>query len=475
MLERKPWAHQTKAIEIAKNTNHYALFFEMGTGKTFTTIQILREKCRQEGRLLRTLILAPLIVTKNWKTEFEMCSKIKDITILDGSQKERLEKFDENTSGDIGHVFISNHEMLAVMPNLVEAIKYWHPEVLILDESHRFKDGTSKRTKVAISLSDTCKYTYILTGTPILNSPMDIFSQYRILDKGETFGKNFFSFRAIYFYDANAHMPKQNHFPNWKVRSNSIEAMNKLIYGKANIKAMRVTKDEALDLPDEIEQIIEVGMTKEQARMYEEMRDDFITFIEDEACTATLALTKALRLQQIASGFVKLENGNQVKIKNTPRQDALSDLLENLCPDHKVIVWAVFKENYDQIKKVCDDLKIKYVEAHGDISNADKFKNVDTFNQDPDTKVFIGHPGSGGIGINLVSSTFSIFFSRSFSLEQYLQAKSRNHRGGQTKKVTHIHLMTPGTIDEIVTKKLASKEEMGQKLLTEIKISLGKG
>jgi non-specific serine/threonine protein kinase len=131
-------------------------------------------------------------------------------------------------------------------------------------------------------------------------------------------------------------------------------------------------------------------------------------------------------------------------------------------------VWSVFKENYTQIKEVCDELKLKYVEVHGEISNEQKFENVDKFNNDNQIRVFIGHPGSGGIGINLVSSTYSIFYSRSFNLGDYLQAKARNHRGGQTKKVTHIHLSTKNSLDEKITNALANKIELSEKLLIDL-------
>lgn len=475
MIEFKIWDHQSRAVSLANKKDSYALFFEQGTGKTLTAIQILRNKCIKENRLLRTLILCPLIVLKNWKKEFEMFSNIKDVTILDGSQKNRIENFHKNavTNYDTNslsrsykpHIFITNHEALAVLKDLVYEFMLWRPEVLIVDESQKFKDGSAKRTKAAIKLADLADFRYILTGTPILNDPMDIFSQYRILDGGKTFGKNFMFFRAEYFYDKNASMPKQNYFPNWQVRPGSLEKMNQKIYGEKNEKAMRVTKEECLDLPDEVEQIIEVDMTPQQRKMYNEMADDFITYVNSDACVANLALTKALRLQQITSGFVKLETGREAKIADTPRQEILSELLEILTPNSKVIVWAVFKENYEQIKKVCESLKIKYVECHGEIPNKQKFENVEAFNSDPEVRVFIGNPGAAGIGINLVVSNYSIFFSRTFSLEQYLQARARNHRAGQTQKVTHYHLVTPNTIDELVVKRLSSKQEIGEKIL----------
>lgn len=465
------WFHQKKAIEIARGRNAYALFFEMGTGKTATAINILREKCKAKKKLLKTLVLAPLITLDNWKREFGMHSQIKDITILKGSQKDRIKQFKKHPGP---HVFITNHECMAVMKDLVLEFHDWNPEHLIVDESHKYKDGTSKRTKALIKLADKIPSKNILTGTPVLNSAMDLFSQYRIMLGGfpESYGieKNFLTWRSHYFYDKNAAMPGHVHFPDWRIRPESFERLNKKIYEHG----MRVTKEECLDLPDEVEEIYDVELSDEQKRHYEEMREDFITYIDSKACVAQLALTKALRLQQIASGFIKLEDETIKRFKKTPRQEALRELLSNLCPQHKVIVWAVFKENYEQIKEICEELKLKYVEVHGDISNAEKFENVDKFNSDNSISVFIGHPGSGGIGINLVSSTYSIFYSRSFSLGDYLQARARNHRGGQTKKVTHIHISAKMTLDETVTNMLYNKIEMSEKLLIDSIKGMGK-
>ncbi len=461
-----PWDHQLQAIGHAVKTDNFALFFEMGTGKTATTINILRHKFQDEGRLMRTLILAPLITVENWKKEFLMHSKIKphDVLVLGGTKQNRLVTFNIGAFSSNGRepkVFITNYEALVVMPELYDAFLNWLPEVLILDESHKCKDMKSKRTKAAIKLADVAKFKYILSGTPILNSPMVIFAQYRILDGGATFSRKFFVFRDEYFYDKNARVPKDRYFPDWQIKPGSFEKLNQKIYKKA----MRVTKEECLDLPEFVREVIEVDLTPEQRKHYEQMKNEFITFVQDKACVATLALTKALRLQQISSGYIPIEKENE-KFKATPRQAALKELLENLTPNHKVIVWAVFKENYEQIKQVCEALKINYVECHGEITNNKKFLNVDVFSNDHNCRVFIGHPGSAGIGINLTCSTYNISYSRNFSLSDYLQAQSRSHRGGQTQKVTWIDLVARDTIDEIILKKLASKEEMGEKILS---------
>ncbi len=464
----KPWAHQLTAIERAKDTKGFALFFEQGTGKTGTCINIIRGKFKEHGRILRTLILCPPIVVDNWKREFKLHSKIdpRDVVPLTGPGAKRLAKF-QNECLDQNKIVITNYEAL-LMKDLFQALKAWTPEIMVLDESHKCKAMSSKRTKLAVELSDLVAYKYILSGTPVLNTPMDVFAQFRILDGGRTFGKSFFPFRNHYFWDKNAGMPQGKYFPDWRIKPGALDEINEKIY----TSGMRVEKKDCLDLPPLVRQRIMIDLSSEQKRHYESMKKDFITFVGTEACTAQLAITKALRLQQIVSGFMKLddEDGTEIRMKENPRQDALHELLEELTPNHKVIVWAVFKDNYEQIREVCKKLGVGFVEVHGEISAKVRVENVDAFSQDPKVRVFIGHPGSGGIGINLVSASYSIFYSRSFSLENDLQAEARNHRGGSEihERVTRIDLVAKNTIDEAILERLEQKQQVSDRVLRDI-------
>lgn len=473
----KPWAHQLTAIERAKDLPYFSLFFEPGAGKTMTAINILRHKMVPLGKYLRTMVFCPPIVVPNWKKEFLMHSKIPEDRIIPliGSQKDRLKTFRSNCLEEVeerrrGAFFITNYEAL-LMGELYEEIKAWEPEALIFDESHRLKNYKAKRSKLAHGLAnpkaDKKPLTYLLSGSPVLNSPMDLFYPFLILDGGGTFGRNFFMFRARFFEDRNAGMPKERYFPNWQIRRGAIDEINQRIF----LHGMRVTKAECLDLPEEVSVTIECGMTPLQSKNYKEMKQDFITFMGDKSASATLAIVKALRLLQITSGFLALdprgEESDQAKViyPGTSKEEALRELLTELTPHSKVIVWAVWRENYGAIKRVCSELGLEMAEVHGGISRAKQDEAVERFRNDPFCRVFLGHPGSGGIGINLTCAPYSIFYSRTFSLEHWLQARARNHRGGQTSKVTHYDLVCTSTIDSLVCEKLASKFKMSEDLL----------
>lgn len=478
MIDYELMPHQKELVYKSSFEPDLFIAWEMGTGKSCGTINVLRQRYAEQGRLMKTLILAPQIVLKNWRKEFSMYSKIpmKAIEVLEGPVKKRIKKVQECAGP---RIFITNYDVLQ-SEDLARAFVDYGTEILVCDESHVLKNPKSKRARHVAAIADHCKHRYLLSGTPILNNALDLFMQFRILDgyldKEATFGKNFFVYRANYFEDENSGWSsKPGYFPKFVPRPATYHLLNEKIYKKT----LRVRKSEVLkDLPPLVTEERFVEMSSEQAKLYTEMRRDFVAFVEDKlkggeprAVVARLAITKALRLQQIVTGFATLDGGESYRIKENPRLEVLKALLEELTLEHKVIVWAVFRENYTQIREVCDSLGIKSVEIHGDISREEKFKNAEAFNADPSVRVLIGNPGAGGIGINLVSSDYSIYFSRDFKLSSDLQSEARNHRKGSEihSKITRINLVSPGTIDELIAESLDSKMDISDQIIDRMK------
>lgn len=466
------WEHQKEGLKRSIPLGHFGYFFDPGVGKTATSIHFMRAMMNKEKKLLPTLILCPPVVVDNWKKEILMHSNIPEnkIHCLTGSGEKRLALIEKT---ECNGVYITNYEAL-LMDKLFKKFVVLFSEgngILICDEIHRCKDIKAKRTKKAIELADIAKFRLGLTGTPVLNDMMDLFSQCRIIDKGQRFGTNFFAFRAKYFYDKNRAMPRDRYFPDWR----PLPTAEKEIKAKLDEFTMTAKKEDCIDLPPLVKKRINVELSTEQKRLYDSMKRDLIATFTDNsgrvhASIAELAITKALRLQQIVSGVLRVEGDDgvqSIRIQDNPRKAALKELLSDIAPHHKVLVWSVFKDNYEDIRAVCESLDLGYVEVHG--SSGDKGQAVEKFSKDPKTRVLIGHPGSGGIGINLVAASYAIFYTRNFSLEHRLQSEARNYRGGSTvhDKVTWIDLVAPNTIDELVLKSLESKQELSDKLLRE--------
>lgn len=441
---------------------------DMGTGKTSTTINAMREKFVEHKRILRTLILCPVAVCSGWLREFKSHaapSVNERVFVLSGSAKDRIKRFKEATAKYGGCIFVMNYEGLS-MKALYNLIEGWRPEIMVSDECQRIKNPHAKRSEACWRLADGALIKYILTGTPILNSPLDIFSQYRFLDNGETFGRNFYSFRATYFHDKNAGMPSHKHFPNWQPLDGIDEVFNQKIYKKA----VRVMKDACLDLPPFIRETVEAELGPEQGKAYREMHDYFLSYINnDDAVTAELAITKSLRLQQILSGHAVLDESGEVhKFKSVPRLDTLGDIASGIPLTSKFVVWACFRENYKDIKEVVEKLGIGCVQLVGGMSKEARETALERFKNDSTVRCLIGNPASAGVGVDgLQVANYAIYYSRNFNLEHDLQSNDRIYRGGSEvhRKVTRIDIVTPGTIDELILESLKNKHTSAEAIL----------
>lgn len=467
------WDHQVEAIKASTVLPDLGLLFEQGTGKSRTLIEILRRIYAQAGRVRKTMIIAPPIVLFNWKNEFRMYSKINpnDVVILYGPEKKRIKTLLKECGDALTKpkIIVTNYEAMQ-MKDLRELLFMYHPEILVLDESQRVKSHESVRAKELVKFADRTTNNFILTGTPILNTPADIYMQYRILDRGALFGKNFYSFRAAYFVDENTRRKgTQGYFPKWVCMPQKYAELQHRMF----TKAMRVLKKDCLDLPPLVRQEVHVELSAEQKRMYKEMFNEYVTFIENQrgdnpAVVAQLAVTKMLRLQQIVSGFAKDEEGNVHRI-DCPRLKVLEELLEDTLANesNKVIVWSVFKENYKMIAEVCEKLGIGYAQLHGALSTTEKRDEMKKFRESENCRVMIANQAAGGVGVNLIEANYAIYYSKGYKLEDDLQSEARNHRGGSEMhdKITRIDMVALGTSDELINKALADKQNIAEQIL----------
>ena len=447
------------------------------------------------------MVICPIVVVENWKREFKVHSKVPQntIQIVDGRTKLNGKKVKtaqvklkvEQLTNEDASILIINTESVG-NSTLWPLILEMGIELLIVDESHRFKSFNGTRTKALhkLTLQNTLEYRYILTGSPVLQDACDLWSQFYILNP-DILGHNFYSFRAKYFYDANASMPSHVHFPNWVPKdlkyyrlaglpyNDDVADLNKLIYKHA----ARVMKDEVLDLPPYIEQKIEIEMPKDQARIYKEMRDDLVATLETgtleglstfdntidldgDIMSADLAIVKTLRLMQIACGIFVNEDGVTTVIKTNLERE-LKEMLGQVCSnkDNKAIIWSVFIPSYEVLKNICEELGLKYVMLTGLQNKDEKQESIDAFNEDETVQVIIANQGAGGTGVNLTRANYDFYYSWNYSLEHYLQSAARAYRGGQTRKYTSYKLVTTDTVNEKALTALEGKAANAEDIL----------
>lgn len=484
-LPRPPWAHQAEEWAASLNMQERLLLFSMGTGKTTTATVWLRIKYRQRNEVVKTLILAPLATLPAWLADFQRNSPAtvhEAAKIIAGTGKKKMpgKVRAKETLDPKNKILITNYESLT-MPEVVAAFKQASIQAIVCDEIHRIKNPASKRFKGLLSFSDKAQFRLGLTGTLILNSFMDVWAPMRFLDKGRRFGTNFYSqFRDAYFVDINAGMRgRANYFPDWQPKP----GLDKTIADKMGSIASRKTKEECLSLPPRLVVRVDVELSNEQQRLYDEMENDLVSMVEAGEATATNALVKLLRMRQIISGFLPIESLEDPEVKFTqrvkenPRLDALSDVMEDVCGQAKLVVWSTFRANYPVLRQLCESLGLGFAEYTGETK--DKEAEKKRFLEDDKCRVLLANPQAGGTGVDGLQhvASYCVYFDRSHSAEHYWQSRDRLHRGGSEihEKITEIHIVAKDTIDEEILSALERKENFAENVLERLRSKYGKG
>ncbi len=445
-IKVKPFQHQILGYNIGISIPNSALLMEMGTGKSLTAIAIAGRRYL-DGEMKKLLVVCPTSIMFVWQDEFEKFADFPySMLVLDGPVKRRIEKL-QNFCGQGLQVAAINYEATWRME---DELRKWAPDMIIADESQRIKTPSAQQSKCLHKLGKIAKYKMILTGTPVTQGPLDFFSQYKFLDPG-IFGNSYYAFRARYAvmggYEGKQVVSYQN-LPELIEKAHSI--------------AFRVTKAEALDLPDQIDTIRYCELEPKAQRIYEQMRKECVAELEGEkVVTAANVLAKLLRLQQITGGFLGDGKGRIEKVSGA-KLSVLKEILEDIVIDagKKLVIFARFRPEIAAIEKLLQELNIKYECIHGDIDMGARGEKVKAFQTDPDTKVFVAQLQTAGLGITLTAADTAVFYSLDFSFANYDQARARLHRIGQKNNVTNIHLIMKGTVDTKVMGALKKKKNV---------------
>jgi len=470
-FKTEPYDHQRDALEESWAAEYYALFMEMGTGKTKVALDTMA--CLFEaGKINSALVVAPKGVYDNWvKNEIpaHLPDRIKRHvmrwTPARGAKKERLltDFIVDKYSGI--KIFVMNIEAFSTSrgTDAAEAFLYQNPEnIVIVDESTTIKNRKASRTKNITRLQRLSKYRRILTGSPITKSPLDLFSQCDFLKEKALGFNSFFAFQARY---ANVQRKTMGHRSFQQIIG--YRRLDELSV-KLDTFSNRVLKEDCLDLPEKVYLRREVELTAEQARLYTQMKKLALAKFEsgDLATTASV-LTQVMRLHQICCGFLQPDEGEIQPLANN-RLSELLDISDEV--QGKAIIWASWTHD---IQQIADALRDRFgpdsVATYYGGTPQDERQDIVTKFQDKESplRFFVGQPRTGGYGITLTAANTVVYYSNSYDLEIRLQSEDRAHRIGQTNKVTYIDLVSPGTIDEKILKALRQKIDIAGQVLGE--------
>ena len=433
-----------------------AYLMDMGTGKTITTIAVAGTLFKT-GHIKRLLVVAPKSIVNVWQQEFDKFAAFPyTLAVLDGDGSKKADTIRHMDSAGLA-VIVVNYESCW---RLETDIARWRPDMIVCDESSKIKNPQAKCSKALHRLGKNSEYNLILTGTPITNSPLDFFSQYKFLDEG-IFGSSFYGFRGKYAILGGY----QNH---------QIVGYKKLtdLVQKAHSVAYRIRIDEAVELPEFIDEIRPVVLEKKAQQVYDGIDKDSFAELMGGEVTARNVLTRLLRLSQCTGGFIRDDNNGIVEEISRAKLEALEDIIDECMEqDKKVVVFARFVPEIDSIAKMLEKKNIGYSLIKGDVT--DRAEQVQQFQTDPNIKVFIGQLQTTGMGLTLTAGTVAVYYSLDFSYANYEQSRARIRRIGQTKRGVYIHLVCKDTIDEKVMAALKQKADVSKLLVDDYKKLIG--
>ena len=468
-FKTKPYKHQLTALEKSWNKETYAYFMEMGTGKTKVLIDNLA-MLYDKGKVNGALIIAPKGVVKTWYEQeipTHLPNHIENVTVLWQSNITKQQETKLNNLFDLGvhlHIFIMNVEALSTDKGVKFASKFLnsHRTLMAIDESTTIKTPTAKRTKNIISLGKLAKYRRIMTGSPITKNPLDLYSQCEFLDPWLLNFQSFYAFRNRYAEMKTMH-----------VRGRSIQVVNAFqnlseLSDKVKGFSYRVLKEDCLDLPPKNFTKRHIVLSKEQRKIYDQMKKEAMAILNGKVTTTMTVLTQLMRLHQITCGHFTADDGG-VQLIPSNRINELMDILEEI--DGKAIIWANYQMDVNEIIKNVEakHQKGSIVDYYGLTPQEDRQDNIRKFQSDPKCRFMVGTPSTGGYGITLTAANTIIYYSNGYDLEKRLQSEDRAHRIGQNKNVTYIDIIAEDTVDEKIVKALREKiniasEVMGEEL-----------
>lgn len=442
------------ALDAKTPGGGFGELFEMGCGKTLTTIAVAGALYNL-GKIDRVLVVAPTSVCSVWPHDLNQFATFPwEARVLLGDKKKRLKALNEleNWPFKALRIAVINYESTH-RDGIFEALAAYKPDLIVCDESQRIKNPSAAQSKALHKLGDAAPFRMILSGTPVQNNAVDLYSQYRFLDPA-VYGANFYAFKNRYCIMGGY---GQHQIVGYRNMDELVEKEHSVAY--------RVTKEECLDLPQQTFINRYVQFTDAEQAIYEQLRkSSFLELETGENVTATTILTMYLRLMQLTGGFLTADESTRPKQVNTAKLDALADIVDDYVVDagKKLVIFARFRAEIAAIENLLRLRKIQCGNIYGDVPMEERGKIVEDFQTNPDTKVFVAQIQTAGLGITLHAASTAVFYSYDYNYANYAQALARIHRIGQRLPVTYIHLVVDGSIDEKILAALENKEDMAK-------------
>lgn len=488
--KKKPYKHQVQALKFLLRNKGGALLMEPRTGKTKVAVDFMACMHEYEG-VNRVLVVGPVVAIQVWIDQLkDNCPVPYRITIWNskGRKKNDLPAYGK----DILDIVIMNYDALSTpgafrvhmrgpkkgQPYLDKAgnqvrgrrggrfdimkkIKLWQPQLIILDESHRIKSPSAKKSTAIHSLGKVADYKVILTGTVVTKSKrlFDVYSQWLFLNPERFKGLNFNEFKHRY-----GRWISQDRYEKWVGGRNEDE-----LHDLVHKDAFSITREECYDLPSQTTQLIHVDL-EESAELYDQMAEDMVARIHTgEITEASIRLVQTLRLQQITSGVTTTSPTKQypkgrLVVVGAEKLRAIQDRLEDLMEaDEKVVIGALFKSDIARLEALGKKLGVPTFSIHGGVKQADRAPIPKQFSKVAGGAIFIGQPAAAGEAIDLSAASILQWYSLPSSWVNFRQFSDRIALSD--KPTFHEFYLARGTVDELKYETLLEDGDIGKKMI----------
>lgn len=440
--------YQVETVEALKHLPFSAVFHEQGLGKTKIAIDLALTWIRED------VVDSVLMVTKkalvaNWKNEIECHSQLRP-QIIGQDRKNNFFAFNSPA-----RIYVLHYEACISEEGRLLLFQKTRRLAIVCDEAQKFKNPESALAQCMFRLASGFQRRVVMTGTPVANRPYDIWALIFFLDKGAALGTEFERFKTEHDLPARAH----------EDRAEATRFAHNLdeIFKKIRPFSVRTTKKNAnLSLPTKEFRAIRTRFEKEQGRLYARYRDDLRAEIvqdgELRTDDADDILKRLLRLVQVASNPATVDESYSGRPGKMPELERI--LLEEVRAEEKAIVWTYFTDNADALR----DALAQYgaVTVHGKMAIDRRNANIEHFKHSPGCRILVATPGAAKEGLTLTVANHAIFYDRSFSLDDYLQAQDRIHRISQERSCFIYNLIMEDSVDEWVDVLLGAKHLAAQ-------------
>jgi len=448
--------YQVDALEAIKDFEYSAIFHEQGLGKTKIAVDLALSWINR-GILDSVIIFTKKGLLQNWRDELRVHTHLQPRMLT----QDRLNNFHAFNSP--ARVYLANYEVMRSEEQRVDLFLRTRRVGAILDEAHKIKNPDSTLAKAFFRVAPRFVRRTILTGTPVANRPYDLWAPVWFLDFGKSLGQDFEGFRRDLNLANDLHRDAD--------KAATFERTLGALFEKIRPFTVRETKQSSgIELPGKQIRNIAVELSGTQEDLYRRFRDELSAIVVKAGRPlrddADEMLKRLLRLVQVASNPALVDDSYNGMPAKFP---ALQQLVEAAVDDgEKIIVWTSFTANVDWLGR--ELRQFGAVRVHGKLPILTRDASIERFKSDPDCKVLVATPPSAKEGLTLTVANHAVFYDRSFSLDDYLQAQDRIHRISQTRACYVTNLIATETVDMWVDVLLAAKHlaaQLGQGDITE--------